>query len=479
MQRILSVEQMKNADNYTINTLGISSEVLIERAGNAVAEEIKKRFKGGRVLVCIGKGNNGEDGKVIANVLSRIHGFTVTTLNVFNGIFKLFDRKYDIIVDCIFGVGLNREVDGKYKLAIEKINNSGAFIVSCDIPSGLNGNTGKPMGISVNANLTIAIQELKLGHFLNDGPDYCGEIVAKDIGISVWGDEYYKKINDSDLSLLFQKTCRNVNKGSFPKVAIIGGSKSYSGSVILSLNAITALKMGNGYSKLIVPECIFPIVAGVNPEVITIPIKEDNGFLSFDKSLLDSLLSSDAIAIGMGAGVNENVYEIIKYLLNNYDKRLLIDADGINSLAKFGKDILLNKKCEVVLTPHIGEFSRLIGIDKEILVDNVINLAINFAKEYSVVLNVKSATSIITNGIEIYINTTGSNGMAKAGSGDVLSGITLGLISKDCELIDAVSSSAHLFGLCGEFAQNKYNQFTVTASDIISSLPNIINGLTK
>ena len=169
MERILSVEQMRAADDYTIGKLGISSDILAERAGRAVAEEITRRFRGGRVLVCIGKGNNGKDGAIIASILSQLHGFSVKTLSVSNGIFKLLDMDYDIIVDCIFGIGLNREVEGKYKTAIEKINLSGAFIVACDIASGLNGDTGKPMGVAVKADLTVAIQEFKLGHFLNDG----------------------------------------------------------------------------------------------------------------------------------------------------------------------------------------------------------------------------------------------------------------------------------------------------------------------
>ena len=198
MERILSVKQMRLADAYTIEKLGIPEQVLVERAGNAVAEEIVKRFKGGRVLVCVGKGNNGADGKVVADILGKIHGFSVYTVNVYNGIFKVFEQPFDIIVDCIFGTGLDREVEGKYKTAIEKINNSGAHVVSCDIPSGINGDTGTAMGIAVKANLTVAIQEYKLGHFLNDGPDYSGEVVAKDIGISVWEDECYHKISDEE-----------------------------------------------------------------------------------------------------------------------------------------------------------------------------------------------------------------------------------------------------------------------------------------
>ncbi|MBQ0099808.1 MAG: bifunctional ADP-dependent NAD(P)H-hydrate dehydratase/NAD(P)H-hydrate epimerase, partial [Firmicutes bacterium] len=266
MERILTVEQMKENDRFTIEQLGVNKEELIERAGIAVTEEIIKRFPGGRVLVCLGNGNNGEDGRVIAKYLSKRHGFTVATINVFRGFYKMFDRKFDIIVDCIFGTGLNREVTGKQKEAIENINKSGAFIISCDIPSGLNGNTGLVMGTAVKANLTIAIQEYKLGHFLNNGPDYTGQIICKDIGISVWGEDYVNRVSEKEVAKFFEKRNRNVNKGNFGKVSIFGGSKDFPGSVLLSLNGLSALRVGTGYSNLAVPESLLPIYSCVVPE---------------------------------------------------------------------------------------------------------------------------------------------------------------------------------------------------------------------
>lgn len=477
MERILSSAQMKSADEFTINNLGVPSDVLIERAGRAVAEVIKKRLRGGRVLVCIGKGNNGEDGKIIAKILSSYHGFSVWSLNVSNGIFKMFEKKFDIIVDCIFGTGLNREVDGKYKTAIDNINSSGAYVVSCDIPSGLNADTGKPMGACIKANLTVAIQEYKLGHFLNDGPDYSGEVIAKDIGISIWGEDYSKKLTDSSVAKYFQKPKRNVNKGSFGKVAIIGGSKEYSGSAILSQQAISALKMGNGYSHLCVPESLFSVVAGINPECIIKVFPETDGKIKYSTEILDTLLNFDAIAIGMGMGKSEEVYKTICYLIANYKGRLLIDADGLNCLAEYGLDVLLKKSCDIVLTPHVGEFARLLKINKEEVVNNFIPLAKDFAKKYGVTVNVKSSASIITDGTEVYINTVGCSGMAKAGSGDVLSGITAGILAKGKDFTESVAVSAYLFGKAGEIAEKNACSFTLTATDVINALPSAIKSL--
>lgn len=475
MERILSVEQMKKADEFTINTLGISSEDLVVRAGTAVADEIYKRLKGGRVLVCIGKGNNGADGRVVAEVLSRIHGFTVATLNVSNGIFKLLDKDYDIIVDCIFGTGLNKPVEGKYKLAIEKINQSGAYVVSCDIPSGLNGNTGIPMGIAVKANLTVAIQEYKLGHFLNDGPDYCGQVVVKDIGISVWGEDYFKRLNDVDLEKFFPERKRNVNKGSFGKTCVIGGSKSYPGSAVLSLLALTALKMGNGYSNLAIPDSIFDAVSLKFPELTVTTLKSDGDKILFDQEKLSTLLKYNAISFGMGVGVTKDNYQTIKYLLENYNGKLLIDADGLNTLSTYGVGILKDKKCDVILTPHIKEFSRLISKETSEIISQTVPLAVEFAKEYDVTLVLKSSTTVITDGNEFYLNTSGCSGLAKAGSGDILSGIICGLLAGKQDAFDCAVAGCYLFGLAGEKASKNSNDFCMTATDVISALPKVIS----
>lgn len=477
MERVLSVEQMKTADRITIEKTGVDEQTLIDRAGYAVAGEIVKRFRGGRVLVCMGKGNNGEDGKVVARELTKVHGFTVATLNVYNGIFKLLDKKFDIIVDCIFGTGLNREVEGKYKTAIEKINDRGAYVVSCDIASGLNGDNGKPMGIAVKANLTVAIQEYKLGHFLNDGPDYSGIVVARDIGISVWGDDYSKKLSKSDLKEFFPERKRNVNKGCFGKTAIVGGSKWYTGSVLLSANALTSLKTGSGYSYLFVAESLLPIYAGKNPEVIVKPVSDSDGEILFSEEFCNQLKNFDSVAIGMGMVEGEDLYKIIGYLLKNYTGNLIIDAGGLNALSMFGTEILSEKKCKVILTPHIGEFARLIHTNIDVIMSDIIGYAKDFAKKFGIILLLKNATSVITDGEQVYINTSGCSGMAKAGSGDVLCGIVCGMTGKcDC-LLETVAGASYLFGLCGERAQDNSNVYTVTASDIISALPIVLNSI--
>ncbi|MBE7087461.1 MAG: NAD(P)H-hydrate dehydratase [Clostridiales bacterium] len=478
MQRILSVEQMRKADEYTIKTLGVPSEALIERAGEALANEITKRYMGGRVLFVVGKGNNGQDGVVASQILSQKHGFKVSVCEVYKGDLTLLENRYDIIVDCIFGTGLNKTVEGVYKTAIELINNNRARVISCDIPSGLNGDSGLVMGVAVKANLTVAIQELKTGHFLNDGYDYCGEIVCKDIGISVWEEDFCKRFEKRDLKRFFPPRNRNVHKGSFGKVSVIGGSKKYSGSVLLSYSALTALKMGVGYSNLAVPNSLINAYIGINPECTFTPIKDEDGEMLFDKTALDSLMQYNSIAVGMGIGQTYAVYEILSYLIKNFTGKLIIDADGLNVLSKYGVDILSEKSCTVILTPHIGEFSRLTNIEKTEIVSNTIKHAVNFAKKYDVILLVKSAVSVITDGKQVYINTTGSSCMAKGGSGDLLSGLILGLTARSTEpVLENVVGATNIFGLSGELCEKEHNAYTPTPSDVAKNIERIIDGV--
>lgn len=477
MERILTVSQMRNADEFTIKNLGISKEELVMRAGVAVADEVKNRFFGGRVLVCVGKGNNGQDGLIVADILSKTHGYNVTVFNVENGLIKVFDKEYDIVIDCIFGTGLNKDVEGIYKTIIEKINSLKAFVISCDIASGINGDNGKVMGVAVKADLTIAIQDYKVGHFMGDGIDYSGEVVCCDIGISVWDDNVIKRIDNRDAKKLFLPRNRNVNKGNFGKSCMIGGSRFYSGSILLSANALCALKSGAGYSYLTVPASLFGDYVGKNPECILMPIDDDGNAIVLDKETLDLTLKMDSIAIGMGMTDGQGTYDCIEYLLKNYTGKLLIDADGLNALSKFGKDILKQKKCEVILTPHIGEFARLLDLEKQAIMDDIMDYALNFAKEYNVILAVKSAVSIITDGNEIYLNTTGCSGMAKAGSGDVLSGFAAGILARSEDALEAMTTAMYIFGMAGELAQKQDSEFTITASDIIAQLPKVINSL--
>ena len=475
MERVLSVYQMRQADKFTIEKLGVSEEELVKRAGQAVANAIKKYYFGGRVLVCVGKGNNGKDGLVVAEILSKTHGFSVSVFNTDTCFFKLFEKKYDIVIDCLLGTGINRVVEGKYAKIIDKINKLNAVKIACDIPSGINGDTGEIMGVAVKADMTIAIQEYKLGHFLGDGIDYCGKVICEDIGISVWDDDVVKKISKTEAKRLFEQRNRNVNKGNFGRTSIIGGSQDFSGSVVLSSNAVSALKSGVGYTYLTVPKTLYNAYVGKNPECILIALDTDCDKL--DEISLNKVLSCNTIAVGMGMTTSKSTYNVIEFLLKNYSGTLIIDADGINVLSIYGKECLKNKKCEVVLTPHLGEFARLLGKDKQETSKDIINLSKQFAKEHKVILAVKSAVSLITDGEETFINTSGCSGMAKAGSGDALSGFLAGVLARNALSVESVASVLYLFGKAGELAQKFGSEYTITTTEIIEQFANAINDL--
>ena len=475
MERVLSVYQMQQADKFTIEKLGICQEELIKRAGEAVANVIKEHYFGGRVLVCVGKGNNGKDGLEVADILSKTHGFTVSIFNAETCFYKLFDKDYDLVVDCLFGTGLNKVVEGKYAEIINKINSLSAVKIACDIPSGINGDTGEVMGVAVKADMTIAIQEYKFGHFFGDGIDYCGQVVCKDIGISVWDEDIVKRVSENEAKTLFEKRKRNVNKGSFGKTCIIGGSQDFSGSVILSSNAVSALKSGVGYSYLVVPKTLYNAYVGKMPECILIAL--DTNTDKVDEENLNKVLHCDTIAVGMGMTATMNTYNLIEYLLKNYNGTLIIDADGLNVLSKFGKECLKNKTCKVVLTPHLGEFSRLLGKEKAEIKQNLVGLSKQFAKEYNVISAVKSAVSLITDGEETYINTAGCSGMAKAGSGDALSGLIAGVLARSNVSVESVAGVLYVFGKAGEFAEKDGCEFTITATEIIGQFANVIKRL--
>lgn len=473
MQRILTAKQMRDADDFTINKLGIPEDELVDRAGQAVAVEILKRKKGGRVLICCGKGNNGEDGKIVAKTLYPHHGFAVNIFDIENDDLSIFNNDYDIIVDCLLGTGLNRAVSGKYYDVIEKINQKGCYVVACDIASGLNADTGLAMGIAVKANLTVAVQEFKTGHFLNDGLDYSGEVVSTDIGISIWGDDYAYRMTGVMVKEFFPKRIRNTNKGHYGRVCIIGGSKPFPGAPLLSEAGYASLKMGTGYAKLAVPQSMYSIYAGLRPECTMHVLPDNDDGIAFSEDAINPLLNNDAIAIGIGMGVSEDVYKTICYLLKNYKGKLIIDADGLNSLSKYGVDVLKDKTCSVLVTPHIKEFSRLTGLSVDEIKNDSINLAKQFALDYDVVVCLKNAVSIITDGVKVCINTRGTPAMAKGGNGDVLTGVILGVSAKQ-NLYDSASAGAYVLGRAGQWAAREHGEYSVTATDITEQIGRVV-----
>ncbi|MDE7168517.1 MAG: NAD(P)H-hydrate dehydratase, partial [Clostridia bacterium] len=466
MERVLTNAQMRLADAFTIEEKGASSAELMHAAGVAIADEVEniaKVLKTDEILVVCGTGNNGGDGYVCAEVL-RKRGFNVA---VYASEGKLsagcqreklaYKGRYlrhmwgAIVVDCIFGTGLDRNVTGEIYSLIEEINSYGAFVISADIPSGLSGDSGKAMGISVQANKTVAIAKYKLGHFLNDGLDLCGEVVKKNIGISVPQnilDGCALIYAEADLAEFFKTRKRNSHKGTYGTANLIAGSKKYIGAAALSLQS--ALTSGCGIVKLTTAEEVKLALAAKYPQAI---YSEE----------VD--LNANAIAVGMGCGATPELYDTIKFLLKEYSGTILIDADGLNALSKYGVEILKDKKCTVVLTPHLKEFSRLTKLSVEEITNNPVSHAKSFAKEYGITLVLKSATTVITDGEKVALNVRGSTALSKGGSGDILSGFLCGTLARGLNPFDASVCATSVLGLSAEISSAEKTDFCTTAYD--------------
>lgn len=477
MDIVLTNAEMRSADEYTISNQGISSEVLMHRAGAAIADEVETAVKSLNaidVLVVCGTGNNGGDGYVCASELLK-RGINVKVFAFEGKLSPDCEREKSrykgaysshisgsIIVDCIFGTGLCRDVSGEYLNVIGQINSSNAFVVSADIPSGLNGDNGLILGAAVKADLTVAIAKIKTGMLLNDGLDYCGKIVVKDIGITLPKEKYITANYSGAAAGFFPGRKRNVHKGSFGTASLIAGSNKYCGAAVLATEAV--LKSGCGYVKLKTSEKIKSAMVVKFPQVI------------YDDEID---LDSSAIAIGMGCGVDKNLYESIKYILGNYKGKLLIDADGLNTLAKYGLEVLKNKKCDVLLTPHIKEFSRLTESLVEDIAKDPVNLSERFAKDYGVTLLLKSCTSIVTDGENTFINVKGNSSLAKGGSGDILSGFICGSLARGLDVFNGAICGAQTLGIAAEIASRDKTDYCATAADIIENLHFSVKRLTE
>lgn len=486
MKNILSNEQMRISDGYTIGELKTPSATLMRRAGLALADEAERAAvkqygkndgaqEGAEILIVCGAGNNGGDGYVCAAELLK-RGFNVAVYaicgdlsvdcarekNLYNGRYLTHIRG-SIIVDCLFGTGISRNISGECAEIIKGINDSGAYVISADVPSGLT-NCGKVSGVAVKANKTVAIAEHKLAYYLNDGPDLCGEVVRKDIGITVPESvktSCVKVYDDGDIAKFFPKRKRNTHKGDYGSCNIVAGSEKYVGAAALSLSA--ALKSGCGIVKLTTAEKVKFSLAPKFPQAI---YTEE----------ID--LNAQAISIGSGCGVSERLYKDVDFILKNYTGSLVIDADGLNALSKFGKDILKNKKCGVILTPHVKEFSRLSGEDVDEITSDPVKKANSFAKEYGVTLMLKSATTVICDGENAALNVRGSTALSKGGSGDMLSGYLCGTLARGLNLFDAAVCSAYILGVAAEISSEERTDYCATAYDIINNMHIAIKRLT-
>lgn len=477
MKDILSVENMRNSDAATIAGGVVQSE-LMRRAGRAIYESVA--WKSPVAIIC-GKGNNGGDGYELAKLFDK-DGTKYRIFDVFGTDDAVPDLSaYATIVDCIFGTGFRGEVTGHAADMISAINASGAYVVSVDINSGLNGDNGlEPANVQcVISDLTVSIGSWQPGHFLGSAKDVMRNKVNCDIGIKPVG-EIYHLFEMSDAAELFAPRKNNSNKGNYGYIALIGGSSRYGGTIKLAAMANAAMRSGAGVVQLAVPK---GLCASIRPEILEstlFPLSDNDCDLVFNENEFKELISRvDIIAFGMGIGRSPETFKALKYILDNYEGILIIDADGLNMLSELlavETDCLHQSRCkDIILTPHPKEFSRLTGKSIEEILHNPIESAKAFAEANKVMLLLKGPSTVVTDGDEVYICDRGCPGMATAGSGDVLSGVLAAVCAsnKDKALLSA-SAAAFTAGLAGELAQEETGAVSMIASDTVRYLPQAI-----
>ena len=498
---VLTPEEMAKLDKKTI-TNGFPSLLLMETAGRGIAEVIKEKYSPCKeILILAGSGNNGGDGLVVGRLLDiwnynvkiiivgqkdklnndplknykscKLRDLEIQFLNSqkdLNGLKETIFNS-DLIVDSLLGTGLSGDLREPYLSIVKLINSSSKNVIAVDIPTGINGKSGKVMGEAVKAEITVTMAFNKVGHHIYPGKAHTGELVTVDIGIP---DKYVEKDNYNHHTLRLEEAnellpprSNNGHKGTFGKVLVVGGSVGYEGAP--ALTGESALKMGSGLVKVLVPESINQTVSGYCKELTS-------GCLSKQK-LKESIDKYDVIVLGPGLGVGESQKEIVSYLLNNSTTPLVIDADGLNNLSL--KE-LKNTNCEVVLTPHPGEFSRLINKPIKEIQNNRLKYIREFAREYKTNVLLKGASTLISDKTgNVYINQTGNDGMATAGSGDVLTGIISSLIGQNISLYNSAVLGAFIHGLAGDIGAEGLGNYSLTASDIIKNIPPAISKIIR
>ncbi|MCR4586028.1 MAG: NAD(P)H-hydrate dehydratase [Lachnospiraceae bacterium] len=493
MKEILSVENMRNSDAATIAG-GIPGRELMYRAGKGIFDSVQWKAP---VAIVAGSGNNAGDGYVIAKLLhdTGIECEIILLKEKFSDDGRYYydicaDAEiktmlwndsldlsgYNTIADCIFGTGFRGEVSGTAKEVIAKINESKAYVVSVDINSGLNGDSGMAESCVIS-DLTVSIGSFQPGHFLNMAKDVMKEKLNIDIGIEPAG-KAYQLIEKEDIYGLFQPRKNYSNKGTYGYTALIGGSERYSGAIRLAAMAEAAMRSGAGVVKTAAPKSLGSIIMSSILESTYFPLSENEGQVSFSESEIAELISNvKTAAFGMGIGTKDGAEEILKYLLKHYRGRLIVDADGLTLLSRIDKETVNKRECELVLTPHIKEFSRLTGKDINEILEAPVETAMSYARDKRLVLLLKGPSTIVTDGDRMLIVDAGCAGMATAGSGDVLSGILAAVCAYSEDMLMAVAAAAYINGSAGEKAQKDKGSISMTAGDTVANIPAVIKDM--
>ena len=474
---------------------------LMENAGAASAKQIEKLVKSNdEIVIVCGKGKNGGDGFVIARKLYE-NGFFVKVVlaqgepsahdaienyqkAVGLGITVIrYDREQSavekaienakVIVDCVFGIGFHGEPDFACRDIFELINCSLAKVISIDVPSGVDTDTGAVCTCPVRADFTLAISTLKPAHVLLPARECCGEVKVLDIGISEEAlnsvSPRLETLTKSEVEELIPTRKINSHKNDFGHVLVIAGSRNMPGAACLASGA--ACVAGAGLTTVAFPESAYASLASGMKEVMLFPLPEHDGKLIATVEALGKLLlameRATAIVIGPGIGQSEDVTELVFDVLKTAKCPVVIDADGLNAIAS-NLDILRETNAKIVLTPHPGEMARLTGLEVEEIEQNREGIAEEFAKRHGVTVLLKGAATVVSSfdTTDVYVNNTGNPALSKGGSGDVLSGIIGALLAQGQSPFDAARLGAYLHGFAAELVSIETSIAGTTATDL-------------
>jgi NAD(P)H-hydrate epimerase len=505
---------MQAIDKQAIEECGIPGLQLMESAGRSCVEEIIAEFGlNGRCVVLAGKGNNGGDGYVVARLLGQkgwsvkviiladrehiagdaavnLEKLTGTTINYCTHEGQLSAMhmeeifQSDVIVDALLGTGLRSNVGGIFLEAIDLMNASGRPVVSVDIPSGIHGTTGRVLGDAVRAYITVTFAFAKLGHVLYPGAEHTGRLVVADIGIpaklmeTVSG---YDFLNADRMRPMLHRRDRQAHKGHFGHCLIIAGSTGKTGAA--SLTANSAVRAGSGLVTLAVAESIHGILEMKTTEAMTFPLQDSgSGYLtnSAFPAIEKLLVGKDAVAVGPGLDSRPGTFALVQNLVETVSLPMVIDADGLNALAEDITVLKRKKSQQVILTPHPGEMSRLLGASIPDVEAIRISVAQEFARNHDVFLVLKGARTIIASPAgTAAINGSGNPGMATGGMGDVLTGIIVSLLGQGYAAWDACRLGVFIHGFAADMVAEEKGEIGMNATDVLEKLPYAYNKLLK
>jgi NAD(P)H-hydrate epimerase len=512
---LVTASEMQKMDQLTIESFGIPGRVLMENAGRGAAQILFEKFgglKNKKIGIVAGRGNNGGDGFVIARYLAQkgikatvyllskraaVKGDAAANLKLLDSlsipVVEIPDKKafsthrtsmvhQEIWVDAILGTGLKLEVKGYFKGIIEFINSLNKPVFAVDIPSGLDSDTGQPCGACIRAHVTATFAFAKTGHILFPGASYTGSLEIVDIGIphhiAEEVDPKQHLLTTDLIANYFKPRPSDVHKGDAGHLLLLAGSPGKTGAA--AMTAMSAMRTGAGLVTLGIPSSLNPVLESQCLEAMTCPLSETKdgmlGESSFN-AIMELLSGKRCLAIGPGLGSGVETKSLIRRVIQESTVPIVIDADGINSLAGYTK-ILQNLKVPVILTPHPGEMARLIDSTAENIQKDRVGCARDFAERFNVHVVLKGARTIIAHPDgSVFINPTGNSGMASGGMGDVLTGMIAGFVTQGYSPETAAHAGVFLHGTTADVIADKTGPFGFLATDVMKAIPEQIGRL--